>query len=60
MDQATEEPEIHEEQEEKVYDYYYTGSQQIQPWGEETGPSWTAHDDPTLPGYISLGPGPLY
>lgn len=43
----------------KVYDYRYTGSQQQQIGGDVSGPSWTAHDDPTRPDYIDLCTGPL-
>lgn len=45
------------------YDYHYTSSQQPQIGGDGPviGSNWTtAHDNPSLPGYISLGPGPLY
>lgn len=46
-----------------TYDYHYTGSQQPQIGGDGPiiGSTWTtAHDDPSKPDYISLGPGPLY
>lgn len=56
------EQEVQESEDGEVtkYDYHYTGSQQRQPWGEEIGPSWTAHDNPTQPGYIHVCTGPLY
>lgn len=63
MEQATKEVETTEERKEAVYDYHYTGSQQQQIGGDGPipGSTWTtAHDNPRLPDYISLGPGPLY
>lgn len=41
--------------------YHYMGSQQEQIGGDGSipGSTWTtAHDDPSQPGYISLGPLP--
>lgn len=63
MEQGTEKLEAMEKPVTKVYDYRYTGSQQQQIGGDGPipGSTWTtAHDNPGLPDYISLGPGPLY
>lgn len=46
-----------------IPEYHYTGTSLPQIGGDEPipGSNWsTAHDNPRLPDYISLGPEPLY